>query len=250
MTVTPSNYLIYYRPGNQVTVGIHLPDKTFAEDSATIISITHEMICLELCGKGFPPQLPIAPGSKTVLTKLEGRTLFLRNGTLTLMTAGRCLQIQLADRVQIMERREYARTDIAVPLHYSLPASQNMGRILREWDEKKNCGGVYPVEDRSDLASPGMQSGNSVANLSGSGLRFKIRDCLSYGTLLHLQINMPGKPQDQIHAVGSIVRTKELLPQMDHETYYSTSMALKVIDSNDRQKLVTYLLNEQRRTIL
>lgn len=254
MTVTPPEYCAYFRPGDQISIGVHLADKTFAEDSAKVISLEGAQICLELSGKGFPPHLPIAPGTKAVITKREGRTLFLCNGNLQSITAERVLQLGLVDRILIFEQREYARADVNIRVAYYLPASQEMGRIIHEWGEKKSCRGScsesasLPVG--SDILDQSRQTGDSRVNLSGSGLRFKIRDCLSYGTLLHLHISMPEEPQEHIHAVGSIVRTRELLPEMAHNEYYSTSMAFRVIDSHDRQKLLTYVLNQQRRAIL
>jgi hypothetical protein len=85
-------------------------------------------------------------------------------------------------------------------------------------------------------------------NLSGSGLRFKIPDCLSYGALLHLKIDFPGEKHEHIHAVGSIIRTKELLAEMNRIEYYSTSMSFRMIESNDRSRLVKYILDEQHIT--
>jgi len=254
MTVTPSEYCSYFRPGDQISIGVHLADKTFAEDSARVLSMKNAQICLELSGKGFPPHLPIAPGTRTVISKREGRTLFLCNGNLQLKTATRVLRLGLVDRILIFEQREYARADVNIRVAYYLPASQELGRIIHEWGERKNCRGSciesasLPVD--SDIMDLSRQAGDSRVNLSGSGLRFKIRDCLSYGTLLHLNISMPGEPQDHIHAVGSIVRTRELLPELAHDEYYSTSMAFRVIDSHDRQKLMAYVLNQQRLAIL
>jgi hypothetical protein len=130
-----------------------------------------------------------------------------------------------------------------------------MGRVLREWEERKSCpgnclnGDLFPCRD--DCSGTGTCNGMTRVNLSGSGLRFKIRDCLSYGTLLHLTIEIPQARQGHIHAIGSIVRTRDLIPAIEsNASYYSTSMAFKFIDGSDRTTLLEYILHEQRRAIL
>ncbi|HZV82998.1 MAG TPA: PilZ domain-containing protein, partial [Geobacteraceae bacterium] len=162
--------------------------------------------------------------------------------------------LELEGKIHVNERREYARADVNIRLIYSLPSSQEMGRIMNEWEELKKCPGNCLKVDippcRSDCRGKALKSTLTRANLSGNGLRFKIRDCLSYGTLLHLKIAIPDDGPDHIHAVGSIVRTRELLPSMEQHDYYSTSVAFRIIDSPDRNKLMEYVLKEQRRAIL
>ena len=254
MAATTPEYMAYFPPGDQVTVGLQLSDKTFAEDSAMVIDLDGGRMKLELCGKGFPPHLAIPPGTRGVITRREGRTVFTSTGTLTASAAGKTMELTLEKDPLVSERREYARSDVDISIHYSLPAKQEMGRIIREWEELKKCPGnclkvdLPPCRDNCDGRK--MESGRTRINLSGSGLHFKISDCLSYGTLLHLKVAIPDEEQDHIHAIGAIVRTRELLPILEQNAYYSTKMAFKVIDIHDRKKLLEYVLGEQRRAIL
>jgi hypothetical protein len=253
MTDSTPEYQTYFRPGDLVSIGLHLADKTFAEDSAMVISLDHSTMQLELCGNGFPPHLVIPAGTRGVLTRLQGRTVYSCNSILKAPASGRLMSLELVEKTLVRERREYARADVNVRVCYSLPVSQEMGRIMREWEELKKCPdrclGTEPRHCRNDCTGKELQDNLTRVNLSGNGLRFKIRDCLSYGTLLHLKIAIHDDRKDHIHAVGSIVRTRELLPCMEQNAYYSTSMAFRVIDSHDRKKLLEYLLAEQRRAI-
>lgn len=245
MPEQPSEYASFFRPGNIVNIGVDLPDRTFAEDVATVICSDKGEIMLQLCGSGFPQHLPIISGSKILISKGEGRTLF--HCTAQLKDAGSegALRIELPRKVVVSQRCEYTREDVSVPVNYYQPKSQNMGRIISEWKSLKGCQG-----DCFDNAAPALSDRKSRVNFSGSGLRFKISDCLSYGTILHLKIELPGKTPQHIHAVGSIVRTVELLEEMNRVEYYSTSMSFKMIDSNDRQLLIKHILAEQRRGLL
>lgn len=238
----PSENASFLRNGDIVNVGIDLPDKTFAEDVATVVTTGDGEILLHLCGSGFPEHLPIRAGSRVVITRGEGRSLFHSTAILKESPLKRTLKIEFPQRVTVRDRREYMRVDVMLPVRYYMPKSQDMGRVISEWDRFKNCQGEC-VEDFSQF----MSTRDSRVNLSGSGLRFKIGDCLSYGTLLHLKIKLPQEASDHIHAVGAIVRTKELIPEMDHVEYYSSSMSFRMIESSDRLKLLEHILKEQRR---
>jgi hypothetical protein len=240
MPVSPSEYEAFLRPGDVVNVGIDLPDKTFAEDLAIVVAGKAGEIMLQLCGSGFPSHLHIIGGSRVLITRGEGKTIFHCTAHLKEAAANGFLRIELPEKVVVRDRREYMRVDVMLPVNYYLPPNQNMGRVIAEWERMRGCTGECAVD------SPALfKNGNSRVNLSGSGLRFKIRDCLSYGTLLHLNIGLPGRSPEHVHAVGAIIRTKELVPEMAHIEYYSTSMAFRMIESSDRLKLMQYILTSQ-----
>ena len=250
MTELPSKYRKFFRPGDTLCLGIHSTDKGFAEDSATVILVDDQEMRVELCGKGFPPHLEIFPGTKAVITKGEGRTVFQCRTVLKEVVAERCVKLQFFENPEIKESLEYVCKDVAMHVNYELPASQDMGRILNEWEELKKCSDRCQASSSTFAGNTTNSMSYSRVNLSGSSLRFKINDCLSYGTLLHLNIVIPGEQDEHIHAIGSIVRTKELLPELQHNEYYSTSMSFRMIDSHDRKKLMKYVLDEQRKAIL
>lgn len=246
MAVNDIEYYSCFHRDDLVTIGLHLPGISFAEDSARVMMLDGEKMRLELCGKGFPQHIPIGAGTNVVISRWEGRNLFACKGMISRPVAGRLIQLDLVGRVIVSDRREYARVDVNMNVIYSLPICQELGEIINEWEVLKRCQANCVM--RSLGARHGRtKNGPTRVNLSGNGLRFKIRDCLSYGTLLHLKIAIPGDLSDHIHAVGSIVRTRELLPEMELNEYYSTSMAFRVIDCQDRQKLMSYVFAEQRK---
>lgn len=253
MAATTPEYRTCFRPGDQVTVGLQLADSAFAEDSAVMKALEGGEMRLELCGRGFPPHLIISRGTRVVITRREGRNVFTCSAHIETTGAGAEMLLKLGPMVEIYERREYAREDVEVNIEYSLPHSQEMSRIIHEWEQLKKCPGnclkVNVPPCRDNCSGREMQRKVTRINLSGSGLRFKINDCLYYGTLLHLKVAIPDATNDHIHAIGSIVRTRELFPYMEQNDYYSTTMAFKVIDSHDRKKLLEYVLKEQHRAL-
>lgn len=240
MPAHPSEYEAFLRPGDLVTVGIDLHDRKFAEDLAVVVAGAMDGMQLRLCGSGFPAHLPIGSGTTVIISRRKGKSLFCCTAQLKAPVVDGTLRIELPERVVVQERRDYMRVDVTLPVSYFFPASQNMGRVIAEWEAMRGCCGPCVV-----APDPATQQCDSWVNLSGSGLRFKIRDCLAYGTLLHLHIGLPEGGDEHVHAVGSIVRTRELMPELAHIEYYSTSMTFRMIESTDRHKLMQYILTAQ-----
>ena len=226
--------------GSVVTIGIDLPGRVFAEDQAVVHSVEEGEMLLELCGN-LPGHVRIENGTRVVVTGGTGRSQFSARGAVRSRISGRLVRIGLIDGVDVSERRGYARADVLVPVHYQLPAGQEMKSVIDEWQDMSD--GL--AEHRCTSAA----CGQSRVNLSASGLRFKIRDYYSYGTLLHVRIALPGRELAPIHAVGAIVRTRELLPEMDRLEYYSTSMSFRMIRNSDRRDLIRHVLEERHRQI-
>lgn len=242
MPVSPPEYEHFLRPGKRVTVGIDLPEKKFAEDVATVVAGDGGEILLRLGGSGFPSHLSLVNGTKVIIVTGEGKVLFRCSALLREATNTTALRVALPARVVMEERRDQRRVDLLLPVAYYLPASQELGTLLEEMEQLRRSGGDGPPA-RAKL----LENGQSRVNLSGSGLRFKIRQCLGYGTMLHLVIGLPDGAAAPIHAIGTIVRTRELLPVMNRAEYYSTSLAFRVIDNSDRLRLIKYILDSQHR---
>lgn len=245
MPLSPPENDYFLKPGDVVNIGIDLPDMTFAEDVATVISSENEGLELQLYGDGSPKHRPMIAGAKILISKGEGRTLIQCTARLKSADALGTLRIEIPKRVIVTERREYMRLDVAVPVNYHLPQSQNMANVIAEWEKAKEC-----IGKRHEEADAFLAGDKSPVNLSGSGLRFKIRERLAYGTLLHLKITLPDEKPHHIHAIGSIIRTKELQTDMGHVEGHSTAVAFRMIESSDRHRLIRHILDEQRKRLV
>jgi hypothetical protein len=241
MSEQPPNRASLFRTGSVVVVGIDLPGRSFAEDQAVVRAAGSGVLLLELCGGGFPSHLRIDRGSRVIISGGEERIHFNVKGVLKSPLAGSLLEIELVDEVKVLDRRAYFRADVLVPVHYALPATQDMWQVIAEWQAFAEYGA------RSDDAVAACSK--SRVNLSGSGIRIKIRDCLAYGTLLHVKVALPGNEDSHIHAVGAIIRTKELLPEMNRLEYYSTSMSFRMIKSADRLNLIKHIIDARHNVI-
>jgi len=245
MPFNPPENDYFLKPGDVVNIGIDLQDMTFAEDVATVSSSGSEGLVLQLCGDGFPQHLPMTAGVKILISKGEGRTLFQCTARLKSADALGTLRIEVPQRVIVTERREFMRLDVAVPVNYRLPQSQNMAKVIAEWEKAKECNGKCHEE-----AAALLDGDKGPINLSGSGLRFNIRECLASGTLLHLKITLPNEKPNHIHTIGSIIRTKELPTEKNQVEYHSTAVAFRMIESSDRHRLIRHILDEQRKRLM
>jgi hypothetical protein len=245
MTSTPPENSCQLKPGDVVNIGIDLPDMTFVEDLATVIFAEDDELMLQLCGGEIPQHMTITPGANLLISKGEGQTLFQCTTRLIYVDEKGTMRIKLPQQVVVSERRSCMRVDLAVPVNYFLPQNQNMAKVIAEWESAKELKGTCHEE-----AEQFLPEHKSSVNLSGSGLRFKTKDCLSPGTLLHLKIGISGEKPEHIHAVGSIIRTHELPTEMNREKQYSIAMTFRMMENNDRQKLTRHILDEQRKTVL
>jgi hypothetical protein len=243
MPVNPPEYETFLHPGDAINVGIDLPDKKFAEHPAIIVTGESSEILLKLCSCGIPSLRSTHGGSKVFISRGEGDALFQCSARLKEQLPNDLLKIELPEKVALRERRKHLRADVKIPVRYALPSGQDMDTVTAEWEN----GQVGWEENKADAAVL-ANCRDSRVNLSGSGLRFKMRDCFSCGTLLHLEIELPGTAPERIHAVGSIVRTTDLVPEMSHIDYYSTAMTFQMIDGRDRHKIMKFVLAERQKS--
>lgn len=244
MPIAPPENEFLFKTGDLVKIGIDLPDMTFAEDMATVVFSDNGELVLELCGEGLPRNKPLDSGAKVLISKGEGHTLCQGVSRLKRLERAKTVIIDVPKRVVVRERREYMRMDVAVPLNYSLPQSQNMANVIAEWERSKEC------DENCHEKEPPLSAEERFINLSGSGLRFKIREYLAPGTLIHVKIALHGEKPDHVHVVGAIIRTNELRSERNHVEGHSTAMSFRMITGSDRQKLVRHILDEQRKSLL
>jgi PilZN1 domain-containing protein/PilZ domain-containing protein len=254
MTPNRQKYEQFFQATDLVTVGIHLADDSFLEDSATILSLEGDLVLLELYGRGLPPQLAAQAGAPVIVTSREGWALYRCEAALAESITGREIKLRFVGKVEVKQRREFFRMDVTIPVYYTLPSDQQLSTVLKEWGlrQQQSQNALPPEVDFIEESfkvidwDGGKEVEPARVNLSGGGLRFKVRDSLAYGAMLHLDIFLPVLPLRVIQAVGSVVRSKELLLSMDRYSYFSTAMAFKFIDTRDREAIISYIFNEQR----
>jgi len=72
---------------------------------------------------------------------------------------------------------------------------------------------------------------------------------LTPGTLVDLDIFLPANTLRVISAVGSVIRSTEVLLNLEPNPSYVTAMEFAHLSTRDRELIISYLFNEQRNSL-
>ncbi|KAF0219382.1 MAG: type IV pilus assembly [Geobacteraceae bacterium] len=244
----------YFLVDHQVNIGVQLTDNKFYEDTAAIKFIQGDRLQLELYGDGLSHGVVTEAGAQVVITSKEAWALCRCHAVLEKEVIGKEMDLRLISQVDVQQRREYFRLDVCIPILYSIPEDQQLRGVYEEWNGKKLASGLIPspamIPCNEGFKVIDWNNGDEIkpcnANLSGGGLRFKMKDSLTPGTLVHLAIFLPLVPARVIYAVGAVVRANEIRLTWDKHSSYSTGIEFKFIDEKDRETIISYIFNEQR----
>jgi len=173
-------------------------------------------------------------------------------------------------------RRGYFRAKITVPVRWRVLSSeearaarQGMGQTLF-----RRSGVLDPIDEFIEQATPGSKeeqlyrclqlinnkldfvieqtflrpseappSRGMVVDLSGSGLRLSCREHLKQGTLLMMDLLLPGTFQYQVELVSEVIRVEAM------EDGYEAGCRIIDIEESARESIVKLVFQKQRRDI-
>jgi len=170
MVETPSAYTQCFHADDTVSIGIHFPDNTFIEDSATILFIENDITLLELYGHGLPANLEARAGAEVIVTSREGWALYRCHAILEEMVTDREISLRLVGEVEVKQRREFFRMDVSIPIYYTLPANQ----LLSTVHTNGSCASataitVFPPSSRHAKMGSRLSTGKTAAMWSRAG---------------------------------------------------------------------------------
>lgn len=242
----------YVKPGDPATIGIRLADCTFFEGEVTVKALAGTELVLELQAE-FPADAVVNPQALAMITKKDSMVLCRCHALLTAPVSDGLLRCRVIDEVEIHQRREFFRLDVAIPIRWHVAADQRLSCAIDYWslsqismsDEEPPRlaltahGGFRVLNWRGASLEP------QEINLSGGGIRCKLTELLPVGTLINLEIFLPLTPGRVIHAVGIIVRSSE--PALDRASEAClTGIRFVHLADSDRDTIISYIFNEQR----
>ena len=173
-------------------------------------------------------------------------------------------------------RRQYFRADISVPVRWRV-LTDDEARLARQGmaDTLLRKGGVpSPIDEFIDQAVPGSKeerlsrclqlisskldfvieqiffrstqsppSKDDVIEMSGSGLKFTCREHLLEGTLLKMDLIVPGTFQYQMELISEVVRVEA------GEGSFIVAAKIVEIEEGCRESIVKVVFQKQRRDI-
>ena len=249
------DYGKYFEELQKINLSVCLGGGGSFDGGAAITSLKGSLASLELYGSERPPVGGIRPGAEVSVSVWTGGALCRCDGLVETVRDDRQFSVRLSGEVRETQRREYFRLDVSLPLVYKVLDGITHEEAEADW-----------VSDRKVFSRPPefVSTGNGPkvidwdgedispvrANLSGGGMRFRVSRLIKSGALLKLTL-FPSLPQPRpIYVVAEALRCQEITLSREPGTHYSLSLKFVMIVDRDREAIISYLFNEQRRELM
>lgn len=126
------------------------------------------------------------------------------------------VELSLPARFQKVQRRDFLRLSVRLPVRYRLAAARHLGAV--------------PADERCTW----------LTDLSGSGCSAVLAEVLPAGTLVDLFLSLP--PRTEIHAIAEVVRVKEGTAGSGH----IAGLRFVRLAEQCRQQIIRYIFREER----
>lgn len=95
------------------------------------------------------------------------------------------------------------------------------------------------TRDRKDLPP-------EAVNLSGGGMRFRMKSGVRIGNLLNLDLYLPLNPPRIVSVVGEVIRCNELTLRIQKDPVFVVATRFVHIEDKDRDAVISFIFSEQR----
>ncbi|MRR36653.1 PilZ domain-containing protein, partial [bacterium] len=163
--------------------------------------------------------------------------------------------VRLVGEVKETQRREYFRLDVSLPVLYKVLDNVTPEDAEADWtsDRKVFCRPpeIVPTADGPKVIDWDGEDVPSVrTNLSGGGMRLRVSRLVESGALLKMTLFLPLPQPRAIYVVAEALRCQEITLSREPGNHYSLSLKFIMIVDRDREAIISYLFNEQRRELM
>jgi c-di-GMP-binding flagellar brake protein YcgR len=254
MARTKIAYSNFFKVGQQVKLGMRLSENLIREGSGELTFFEDDRTRVELFGADVPAAFAsLKPGTRLNLSGWSGWGFFNCAAILEEALSAKDFIIRLTGIVEEIQRREYFRLDVSLPVVIRKPLEQTITSLNEQWEEIRakhleepppqlfsTLKGYRAVTfDRQDIAPQGV-------NLSGGGMRLRLTEKIFTGDRVHADIYLPVAPARIVPVVAEVLRCNELALRIQKDPAYITAMKFLTIDEKDRELIIAYLFAEQR----
>lgn len=250
------NYEQYFKAGQQVKLGVRLSESVTKEVSGELTFFEDDRARIELFG-----DVPSAFTSdkKHVRLNLSGWSgwgFYNCSVVLEELDSAKTFIVRLVGAVEEIQRREYFRLDVDLPVVVARPGVQTLSSLTEEWEAHKGRLNATPppemfstrkgyravTSDKQDLPPQAI-------NLSGGGMRLRLPEKHAIGTRLHADLYLSVAPPRIVPVVAEVLRCNELALRIQKDPVFITAMKFILIDDKDREFIIAYLFAEQRQQL-
>ncbi|HOP40594.1 MAG TPA: DUF5634 family protein [Geobacteraceae bacterium] len=248
------NYEQYFKQGQPIKVNVRISANLVRESNGEISAITENRVRVEILGGEAPKALySLQPGSRISLSGWSGWGFYCCDAVLVEVVSTKQFDLRLEGNVEEIQRREYFRLDVSVPVVVAVPPQQTIASLSEQWETKKNqnqdqpppkmyattSGYVAVTSSREDIPP-------QEVNLSGGGVRLRLAYAIPLGTRIHVDLYLPLAPPRKISAVAEVLRCNEVTLRIEKTPVFITAVKFILIDEHDREAIIAYLFAEQR----
>lgn len=250
-----TDYGSYFEELQKINLAIRLGGGGSFDGTAAITSLKGDLAWLELYGSEQPPRGGVRPGAEAWLSVWTGGALCRCDARVETVRDDRQFSVRLVGDVKETQRREYFRLDVSLPVIYKVLDGVTQEDAEADWaaDRKVFC---RPPEIVPSANGPKVMDwdGEDVSsvrtNLSGGGMRLRVSRQVASGALVKLTLFLPLPQPRAIYVVAESLRCSEITLSREPGTHYSLSLKFTMIADRDREAIISYLFNEQRRELM
>ncbi len=248
------NYELYFKDGQQVKIGVRLSATLLRESNGELTAFSGNRARVEILGGDEPKALlSLKPGSRVSLSGWSGWGFYCCDATLVTIVSPKEFDLRLEGAVEEIQRREYFRLDVSLPVQIAVPTQQTIASLSEQWEKKKARNQAEPppriftsAGSYRAVTSTREEISSEDVNLSGGGIRLRMKSAVSIGTRIHVDLFLPMAPPRIISTVAEILRSNEITLRVEKTPVYITAMKFILLEETDREAIISYLFSEQR----
>lgn len=248
------NYEQFFKQGQPVKITVRISPNLVRESTGEITAITENRVRLEILGGEAPKAISSQkPGSRLSLSGWSGWGFYCCDAVLVEVVSPKEFDLRLEGSVEEIQRREYFRLDVSVPVEVTVPPQQTIASLSEQWEKKKTKNQEQPPP-RLYATAQGYRAVTATkeeippqdVNLSGGGLRLRMPTAVTPGSRIHVDMFLPLAPAKTISVVAEVLRCNEVTLRIEKAPVFITAMKFILIDESDREAIIAYLFAEQR----
>lgn len=247
------NYELFFKEGQQVKIGVRLSSNLLRESNGEISTFSENRAKVELLGDAPKAIAALEPGSRVTLSGWSGWGFYCAEAILVAKISPQEFDLRLEGAVEEIQRREYFRLDVSLPVTIATPDQQTIAALSEQWEKKKARNQAAPPP-RIFASAKGYRAIDAAKkeypaedlNLSGGGLRLRMPSAVSGGTRIHVDIFLPATPPRIISTVAEVLRCNEVTLRIETAPIFIVAMKFILIEEKDREAIIAFLFSEQR----
>jgi len=247
------NYELFFKQGQQVKLGVRLSSTLLRESNGEISAFSGNRAMVEILGDAPKAIAALEPGSRVTLSGWSGWGFYCAEAILIAKISPNEFELRLEGTVEEIQRREYFRLDVSLPVRVTIPDQQTIASLSEQWEKRKSLHQSAPpprmfatAKGHRAVAAHNEEILPQEVNLSGGGLRMRMQSAVKIGSRIHVDLFLPLNPPRILSTVAETLRSSEVTLRVQQAPLFIVAMKFILIEEKDREAIIAFLFSEQR----